>query len=382
MQEQRTGVGLSVLAAGLTTLTILVATPANAAPDRDPNPVGPDPDRTGREIFEATCAACHGMDGTGEARTQVGFDVPLPDFTDCNFASREPDADWVAVAHEGGPVRGFDHTMPAFGGARSVAELQKAVDYIRTFCGDPSWPRGELNMPRAMFTEKAYPEDEAVFTVGSSLESPVGTSQEIVYESRFGARSQWELVVPYEVREDGAGGWTGGFGDLALGVKHALWHSAESGSILSLAGEVILPLGDEDDDVGSGVTIFEPFVSYGQLLPGNAFLQVMVGSELPTNTDRAEREGFWRAALGKSFQSGQFGRVWSPMVEVLGARALESGAETEWDIVPQLQVTLNTRQHVMGNVAVRIPVDDPARDPQLYVYVLWDWFDGGFFEGW
>ena len=375
MQGTHAGAGLLMLAAGLTTLTVIAATPADAAPDLDP-------DRTGREIYEATCATCHGMDGKGAPPTQVGFDVPLPDFTDCNFASREPDADWVAVAHEGGPVRGFDHTMPSFGGARSVEELQAAVDYIRTFCGDPSWPRGELNMPRPMFTEKAYPEDEAVFTVGSSLESPVGLSQEIVYESRFGARSQWELVVPYEVREDPAGGWTGGFGDIALGVKHAVWHDAGSGSILSLAGEVILPLGDEDDGVGSGVTIFEPFVSFGQLLPANAFLQVMVGSELPTDTDVAEPEGFWRAVLGKSFQSGQFGRVWSPMVEVLGARAFESGAETEWDIVPQLQVTLNTRQHVMGNIAVRIPVDDPARDPRLYVYVLWDWFDGGFFEGW
>ncbi|MGK7311125.1 MAG: c-type cytochrome [Candidatus Longimicrobiales bacterium M2_2A_002] len=375
MQGTHAGAGLLMLVAGLTTLPVIAATPADAAPNLDP-------DRTGREIYETTCAACHGMDGTGAPPTQVGFEVPLPDFTDCNFASREPDADWVAVAHEGGPVRGFDHTMPSFGGARSVAELQAAVDYIRTFCGDPSWPRGELNMPRPMFTEKAYPEEEAVFTLGSSLESPVGLSQEIVYESRFGARSQWELVVPYAVREDPAGGWTGGLGDIAFGIKHALWHNAESGSILSVTGEVILPLGDEDDGVGSGTTIFEPFVSFGQLLPANAFLQVMVGSELPTNTDLAEREGFWRAVLGKSFRSGQFGRVWSPMVEVLGARAFESGAEVEWDIVPQMQVTLNTRQHVMGNIAVRIPVDDPARDPQLYVYVLWDWFDGGFFEGW
>ncbi|MFW5947846.1 MAG: cytochrome c, partial [Gemmatimonadota bacterium] len=86
-------------------------------------------------------------------------------------------------------------------------------------------------------------------------------------------------------------------------------------------------------------------------------------------------------ALGKTFTSGPFGRAWSPMVEVLGSRALESGAEVEWDIVPQMQVTLNTRQHVMANVGVRIPTDD-AREPEVLLYVLWDWFDGGFFEGW
>ncbi len=189
-------------------------------------------------------------------------------------------------------------------------------------------------------------------------------------------------MLPYELRENVAGGWSGGFGDLGLGVKHALWHSLESGSILSVTGEVILPLGDEDDGVGSGVTIFEPFVSFGQLLPSDGFLHVMVGGELPADTELAENEAFWRAALGKTFTTGQFGRAWSPMVEVLGARALESGATVHWDVVPQLQVTLNTRQHVMGNIGVRIPVDDPAREPEVLVYVLWDWFDGGFFEGW
>ena len=362
------------LAAALVTLTALAARPVDAAPH-------PDSDRTGREIYEATCAACHGMDGTGAARSQVGFDAPLPDFTDCSFASREPDADWVAVAHEGGPVRGFDHTMPAFGGARSVAELQAAVDYIRTFCGDPSWPRGELNLPRPMFTEKAYPEDEAVWTVGSSTGPSSVISNELVYESRFGARSQWEVVVPYQLHPGRTGGW-GGLGDVAVGVKHALWHSSESGSILSIAGEAILPLDDAADGAGSGTTFFEPFISFGQLLPADAFLQVMVGGELPVDTERAETETFWRAALGKSFQSGRFGRVWSPMVEVLGARALEEGAATHWDVVPQLQVTLNTRQHVMANLAVRLPVDDPVREPEVLVYVLWDWFDGGFFEGW
>ena len=58
------------------------------------------------------------------------------------------------------------------------------------------------------------------------------------------------------------------------------------------------------------------------------------------------------------------------------------GASVHWDVVPQLQVTLNTRQHVMGNIGVRIPVDDPTREPEVLIYLLWDYFDGGFFEGW
>jgi cytochrome c5 len=377
-RERDRGAALLSAGAALTTLLIvLTAPPADATPD---------PDRAGREIYEATCAACHGMDGTGAPGSQVGFDTPLPDFTDCNFASREPDGDWVGVAAEGGPTRGFAHTMPAFGGARSAAELQAAVNYIRGFCGDAEWPRGELNMPRAMFTEKAYPEDEAVWTVTSAVEGPASFGNEVVYEQRFGKRSQWELVVPFGARERpeaAGGGWTGGFGDVALGVKHALFHDNVSGSILSVAGEVIVPLGDEDDGMGSGVTIFEPFVSFGQLLPADAFVQFQVGGEFPVDTDIKGNEAFWRGALGKTFTAGDYGRAWSPMVEVLGARDLESGATTHWDLVPQVQVTLNTRQHVMANVAVRVPLNDAdARDTRLLVYLLWDWFDGGFFEGW
>lgn len=30
----------------------------------------------------------------------------------------------------------------------------------------------------------------------------------------------------------------------------------------------------------------------------------------------------------------------------------------------------------MLNVGVQIPVDDPGRDTQVPVYLLWEWFDG------
>ena len=72
----------------------------------------------------------------------------------------------IAVAHEGGPVRGFSEMMPAFRGALTEAQLGRVMAYIRTLCTDASWPRGELNLPRALVTEKAFPEDEVVYTLG------------------------------------------------------------------------------------------------------------------------------------------------------------------------------------------------------------------------
>jgi hypothetical protein len=51
--------------------------------------------------------------------------------------------------------------------------------------------------------------------------------------------------------------------------------------------------------------------------------------------------------------------------------------------MPEMQVTLSARQHIMLNFGVRIPVTDASnRNIQFMVYLLWDWFDGGLLEGW
>jgi hypothetical protein len=105
--------------------------------------------------------------------------------------------------------------------------------------------------------------------------------------------------------------------------------------------------------------------------------------ELPFRTERAESEGYFNLAVGRSFDAGRWGRSWSPMVELLAVRELAAGARIDWDIVPQLQVTLSKRKHIMANFGVRFPLNDTAgRSPQVVFYLLWDWFDGSLLEGW
>ena len=71
------------------------------------------------------------------------------------------------------------------------------------------------------------------------------------------------------------------------------------------------------------------------------------------------------------------------MAEIIGDRDIESGARTNWDVVPEVQVTLNKRQHVRVSIGVRTPINNTAgRDTQLLFYALWDWFDGGLRDGW
>jgi hypothetical protein len=68
-------------------------------------------------------------------------------------------------------------------------------------------------------------------------------------------------------------------------------------------------------------------------------------------------------------------------VELLWAKAEDGDAE--WDLVPQVQVTLSKLQHVMISTGVRIPLTDrDARPTQFLVYTLWDWFDGSPFDFW
>jgi mono/diheme cytochrome c family protein len=335
--------------------------------------------RSGRQAYEAACATCHGVDGRGVAAAESDYPLAVPDFTDCNFAAREPDSDWLAISHDGGPARGFSRLMPAFGEAVAREELERALAYIRGFCASDAWPRGELNLPRALVTTKAYPEDEAVVTVSAARGA---VTNKFVYERRFGPRNQVEMIVPLAFSERRPGDWTGGVGDLAFAFKRALAHSLRRGSILSGAIELVMPTGSTERGVGGGTTVVEPFFAFGQILPADTFMQFQVGGEIPLGSGHAD-EAFWRTVIGKQFTRGDFGRTWSPMVEILGARALASGQKAHWDFVPQVQVTLSTRQHIMANAGVRIPVNErQGRSTQTIVYLLWDWFDGGFLTGW
>jgi hypothetical protein len=340
----------------------------------------------GKEIFHSTCTSCHGADGRGAPDSTRGFEKPdtFPDFTDCVATARESDDFWKAIISKGGPGRGFSTIMPSFREALADEQINEVMKYVRKFCREPAWPRGELNLPRPLITEKAFPEDEMVMDVAINAEGDTAITDKIVYEKRLGARGQLDVSLPFHFRKSGDTGWENGVGDLVAGYKHVLLSNLHSGSIFSVAGETVFATGNSARDMGKGVTVIEGFAGYGQLLPKHSFLHFQTGIELPTDTKKANRAVFWRTVLGKSFTADKgLGRMWSPMVELLADRELASDERINWDLAPQFQVTLNRRQHIRANIGLRFPINDYGPRPtQVLFYLMWDTFDGGLRDGW
>ena len=188
-------------------------------------------DATGEQIFARACATCHAPDGTGLAagggRVRAAAcptATRFPDFTDCADQHRR------AAGRLG---RGRRARRP--GSRRSTAtcrrsatrcpteQIEQVVKYLWTFCTDPSWPRGDLNLPRAFFTEKAFPENETVWTTGVTGAGAKAVTNELVYEHRIGSRGQYEVTVPFDVQQGEAGGaWSRGLGDVELALRRTL----------------------------------------------------------------------------------------------------------------------------------------------------------------
>ena len=339
----------------------------------------------GKKLWNAGCNACHGADGRGASEALTVFKRPetFPDFTRCDQTTAEANMAWKATIVYGGAARGFSPIMPAFGELLTNDQIDDLVAYMRTLCTNPHWARGELNLPRALVTEKAYPEDEVVVSTAVNASGAPGFTTDIIHEQRFGVHNQIEVDVPINAQDQNHT-WYGGVGDTTLAVKREMWSSLRTGSILSLQAGALVPTGSKTRGFGSGTTTLETFAAFDQLFKSNTWVQFQIGADLPHDTKIAPQATFYRTAIGQTFAGKQrLGRLWSPMVEVLADRDLVDGAKTNWDVLPEMQVTLSRRQHVRFDVGVRNPATNTqGRQRSVLFYLLWDWADGKLTEGW
>ena len=341
--------------------------------------------KNGERIYKNGCIACHGTSGNGAPMTSTEFKRPdtFPDFSNCSQTTPEPNIAWKAVIVYGGPARGFSQIMPSFGELLSSPEIDDVIAYMRTFCTQKGWPRGELNLPRALVTEKAFPEKEFVVSTALNASGAPGFTTDFIHEQAFGKKNQLEVDVPWNMQDQNHN-WNSGIGDITFGVKRVMFSSLRTGSILALQAGILPPTGNSKRGFGAGTTTFEPFASFDQLFPTNTFFQFQMGAEIPFDQKVSPQSLFGYATVGQTL-AGQhrLGREWSPMVEFLTTRDLTNEAKTDFDVLPEMQVTLSRRQHVRAALGVRAPVTNTAdRTPQVVFYVLWDWADGKLWEGW
>src|SRR5260370_42133442 len=166
----------------------------------------------------------------------------FPDFTDCAGTTPEPNGNWKAAIVHGGPSRGLSQIMPAFGDLLTDDQINDVMAYMRGFCKNVRhFPLGELNLPRALVTEKAFPENELVIsTAASASGAPAWTTDVIDERTIIDARTQLETDVPVNYANQ-AHNWTEGVGDITLAVKREMFSSLRTGSILSPQSGILLP---------------------------------------------------------------------------------------------------------------------------------------------
>ena len=207
-------------------------------------PAGPLPTpRTGDDLSRRLCHLPWARRSRGAEDRRLGLTRRCPDFTDCAFATAEPDPDWQAVVIEGGPIRASIGTC-----RRSATRCRPTRSRWRSATcarsAESAWPRGDLNLPRAFFTEKAFPENESVWATTFSRRRARRRQRRSIYERRIGARNQIEVIVPIAFQQArdrrlDARPWRRRAGVQA----HALCERARRGGSPRPGMEVILPTG-------------------------------------------------------------------------------------------------------------------------------------------
>lgn len=299
----------------------------------------------GKALYDRACARCHGLDGKGD-RPDIQLKARMPNFARCAESAEETDAQWRRLIEKGGIVYGLSAKMPAYDDVLTREQIDGLLMYMREFCGNRKWVRGELNFQRPLFTEKTYPENELV--ISPRVEREKGANFSFVWnnilERRIGPRTQLEFALP--IGSAGASPMQGqnrrsvGVGDFEVGIKQVLFDSLSKRAAVSGGLDVAFPSGRREDRLGQGTTKFEPFIALGKQTKG-WIVQGSFKFELPLDTEKADREFAFNIALGYPVYFIGGLRDVFPMLEIVGSRELKRGEPNLVFLVPQVRLPID-----------------------------------------
>jgi Cytochrome C oxidase, cbb3-type, subunit III len=324
------------------------------------------------EMWNEWCARCHALDGSGKVNEPTVTVEPL-NFTECKTATAEPDADWELAIAKGGPAVGLSSQMPAFGDTLNPEQVHAFVEHIRGFCNERGWPHGNMNFPRPIFTEKAFPENEFLllpFITHRKPETPSAESRTdldfvALYERRLGRRAMWEAALPLSSHDTG-GTPRRGIGDIELALKYVLGADVARTRIASAGVEVALPTGSEVRGLGSGTVVFEPYLAAGTMWR-NVYFQAQTKIEFPVDTSKAGRAFVYNLYGGRDTSLEP--TTWTIGLEI-------NGENEELALTPQVRKGL-TRTGALGAAfGVRLPINERHEQGTALVgYLLWEYLE-------
>ena len=235
----------------------------------------------------------------------VGFDIALPDFTDCSFAT--PEADGRLVRRR---ARAAARCAPSIALCRRSARRSPATrstGIVR--------PRARLLRRHALAARRAQPAAPARHRKGVSGER--GGAHHVDRDARDARAVSNQLrlrtslrqratstrsSVPVDVRQARkATRWQRGLGDIAVAVKHVLFHSLASAAHRQRRRRT--GPADRQGKRGArrrGRRCSSRSCRCGQICRASGFVQAQVGLEVPDDARRAATRGVLARGGGKT----------------------------------------------------------------------------------
>jgi len=104
--------------------------PAAQESQTDPNQLA-----TGKRVYDANCAACHGINGEGQPNWKVPVNgvFPAPPHDGSGHTWHHPDQVLLEVIAKGGAMP--NSAMPAYADILTEEERAAVLEYIKTFWG-------------------------------------------------------------------------------------------------------------------------------------------------------------------------------------------------------------------------------------------------------
>jgi mono/diheme cytochrome c family protein len=137
-------------------------------------------DGLGAQVYQDSCAACHGEAGRGNGPQAAVLNAALPDFTDQAYMAKKSNTDFYQSVSTG-----LGAEMPPFAGQLDDQELWAVSDYLRSISFTPAGQMAQVpqaTTPGEAQTETAQSEGEPA----QGAEPGEGETGELIAEPGFG----------------------------------------------------------------------------------------------------------------------------------------------------------------------------------------------------